>query len=132
MCSRGSHTLGHLSLTWPLKNAFRNTLRSLGVFLSMSNPISLHGPAKNFSLLQKSMFWFVDLTVCQVHKYAFGNNHSNPHTTPRPLFLFPWFQMTNSFLLRYSDYVPFPLERSSSVRANVKLRGRVAQITANK
>lgn len=40
--------------------------------------------------------------------------------------------MTNSFLLRYSDYVPFPLERSSSVKAKVKLRGRVAQITANK
>ena len=78
------------------------------------------------------MFWFVGLTVCQVHKLAFGNNHSNPHTTPRPLFLFPWFQMTNSFLLRYSDYVPFPLEGSSSVRANVKLRGKVAQITANK
>lgn len=103
-----------------------------GFFLSMSNPISLHGPAIKFSLLQKLMFWFVGLTVCQVHKFAFGNNHSNPHTTPRPLFLFPWFQMTNTFLLRYSDYVPFPLERSSSVRANVKLRGRVAQITANK
>lgn len=52
--------------------------------------------------------------------------------TPRPLFLFPWFRMTNSFLLSYGDYVPFPLQRSSSVKAKVKLRGRVAQITANK
>ena len=120
--------LPHLAI----KKCFRKHLEEFGVFLSMSNPISLHGPAINLSLLQKLMFWFVGLTVCQAHKLALGNNHSNPHITPRPLFLFPWFQMTNSFLLRYGDYVPFPLQRSSSVKAKVKLRGRVAQITANK
>ena len=76
--------LPHLAV----KKCFRKHFEEFGGFLSMSNPISLHGPATNLSLPQKLMFWFVGLTVCQVQKVALGNNHSNPHN-PQTSLLIP-------------------------------------------